>query len=79
MAGVCEWSLRNSLPTGGIGFVLSGLLTLPAFLIYYGWVYREPLLQRFGIRAIAAQPSRPDGGTEEEKLKKMIAPMLVAS
>ena len=37
------------MPTGGIGFVLSGLLTLPAFLAYYGWVYREPLLQ-FGIR-----------------------------
>jgi O-antigen/teichoic acid export membrane protein len=55
VAGVCEWSLRNGLPTGGIGLVLSGLLTVPAFLIYYGWVYREPLLQRFGTRAVAAQ------------------------
>jgi O-antigen/teichoic acid export membrane protein len=59
VAGACEWSLRGSLPVGGIGFVLSGLLTLPAFLIYYGWVYREPLLQRFGIRAVPAQ-RRPD-------------------
>jgi O-antigen/teichoic acid export membrane protein len=55
VAGACEWSLRDSLPTGGIGFVLSGVLTLPAFLAYYGWVYREPLLQRFGIRAVPAQ------------------------
>jgi O-antigen/teichoic acid export membrane protein len=55
MAGVCEWGLRDSMPAGGIGFVLSGLLTLPSFLTYYGWVYREPLLQRFGIRA------RPNG------------------
>jgi O-antigen/teichoic acid export membrane protein len=54
VAGVCEWSLRNSLPTGGIGFVLSGLLTVPAFLIYYGWAYREPLLQRLGTRAAGA-------------------------
>jgi O-antigen/teichoic acid export membrane protein len=54
VAGVCEWSLRNSLPTGGIGLVLSGLLTVPAFIIYYGWVYREPLLQRLGTRAVAA-------------------------
>ena len=46
VAGACEWSLRNSLPNGAIGLVLSGLLTVPAFLIYYGWVYREPLLQR---------------------------------
>jgi len=62
VAGVCEWSLRNSMPTGGIGFVLSGLLTLPAFLIYYVWVYHEPLLQRFGIRAVTArQHRRPDG------------------
>jgi O-antigen/teichoic acid export membrane protein len=55
VAGVCEWSLRNSLPTGGIGLVLSGLLTVPAFLIYYGWVYRKPLLQKFGTGAVAAQ------------------------
>lgn len=55
VAGVCEWSLRNSLPAGGIGLILSGLLTVPAFLIYYGWVYREPLLQRFGAQAVAAQ------------------------
>jgi O-antigen/teichoic acid export membrane protein len=53
-AAVCEWSLRNSLPTGGIGLVLSGLLTVPAFLIYYGWVYRKPLLQRLGTRALGA-------------------------
>ena len=51
VAGVCEWSFHNSMPVGGLGFVFSGLLTLPAFLIYYGWVYREALLQRFGIRA----------------------------
>ena len=55
VAGVCEWSLRDSLPAGGIGLVLSGLLTVPAFLIYYGWVYREPLLQWSGTRAVAAQ------------------------
>jgi O-antigen/teichoic acid export membrane protein len=54
VAGVCEWSLRGSLPTGAIGFALSGLLTVPAFLIYYGWVYRELLLQRFGTPAVAA-------------------------
>ena len=52
VAGVCEWSLRNSLPAGGLGLVLSGLLTGPAFLIYYGWVYRGPLLERFGIQAM---------------------------
>ena len=54
VAGVCEWSLRDSLPTGGIGFVLSGLLTVPAFLIYYGWVYRELLLQRLGTQTVGA-------------------------
>jgi O-antigen/teichoic acid export membrane protein len=59
-AGACEWSLRDNLPTGGIGLVLSGLLTVPAFLIYYGWVYREPLLSRFGTRAVAAQRQRRD-------------------
>jgi O-antigen/teichoic acid export membrane protein len=57
VAAVCEWVFRNSLPSGGIGFVLSGMLTLPAFLTYYGWVYREPLLYRFGLRV------RPDEGT----------------
>jgi O-antigen/teichoic acid export membrane protein len=51
VAGACEWSLRDSLPAGGLGLVLSGLLTVPAFLIYYGWVYREPLLARLGTRA----------------------------
>jgi O-antigen/teichoic acid export membrane protein len=62
VAGVCEWSLRNNMPPGGIGFVLSGLLTLPAFLIYYVWVYREPLLQRVRIRAVTARRhKRPDG------------------
>ena len=54
VAGVCVWSLCDSLPTGGVGFVLSGLLTVPAFLIYYGWVYREPLLQRLGTQAVGA-------------------------
>ena len=54
VAGVCEWSLHSSLPAGGIGLVLSGLLTVPAFLIYYGWVYREPLLQWIGNPAVAA-------------------------
>ena len=44
----------TACPAGGIGLVLSGLLTVPAFLIYYGWVYREPLLQRFGTRDVAA-------------------------
>jgi O-antigen/teichoic acid export membrane protein len=51
VAGVCEWSLHNRLPTGAIGLVLSGLLTVPAFSIYYGWVYYDYLLQRLGIRA----------------------------
>jgi len=55
VATVCEWSLHNSLPAGGIGLVLSALLTMPAFLIYYGWVYREPLLQRFGTPAVTAR------------------------
>jgi O-antigen/teichoic acid export membrane protein len=53
VAGMCEWSLHASLPAGGIGLVLSGLLTVPAFLIYYGWVYREPLLQWYGAQAVA--------------------------
>jgi O-antigen/teichoic acid export membrane protein len=55
VAGVCEWSLRDCLPAGGIGLVMSGLLSVPAFLIYYGWVYREPLLQRFKTRAVVDQ------------------------
>jgi len=55
LAGLCEWSLRDRLPTGGIGLVMSGLLTVPAFLAYYSWVYRKPLLQRFGSRPAAAQ------------------------
>jgi hypothetical protein len=55
VAALCEWTLHNSLPTGDVGLILSGLLTVPAFVIYYGWVYREPLLQRFGTRAVAAQ------------------------
>jgi O-antigen/teichoic acid export membrane protein len=54
VAAVCEWSLHNSLPAGGIGLILSGLLTVPAFLIYYGWVYREPVLRRLRTRAVAA-------------------------
>jgi hypothetical protein len=54
VAAVCEWSLHNSLPAGGIGLVLSGLLTMPAFLIYYGWVYREPLLEWSGTPAVTA-------------------------
>jgi O-antigen/teichoic acid export membrane protein len=56
VAGVCEWSLRDSLPTGGVGLILSGLLTVPAFLIYYSWVYCEPFLQWFRTRAVAAYP-----------------------
>jgi O-antigen/teichoic acid export membrane protein len=50
VAGVCEWGFSNSLPTGGIGFILSGVLTLPGFITYYGWVYREPLVQKFKDR-----------------------------
>jgi O-antigen/teichoic acid export membrane protein len=49
VATVCEWLFRDSLPSGGIGFVASGLLTLPAMVTYYGWVYREFLLRRLGI------------------------------
>ena len=49
-----EWGLHDSLPAGGIGLVLSALLTMPAFFVYYGWVYREPLLQWFGTLAITA-------------------------
>ena len=64
VAGVCEWSFGDSLPGGGIGFVLSGLLTLPAFLTYYCWVYREPLLQKFGIRAAV------DRGLPDESVHK---------
>jgi O-antigen/teichoic acid export membrane protein len=55
VAGVCEWSVRDSLPAGGIGLILSGLVTVPAFLIYYGWVYRAPLLQWSGASAVASQ------------------------
>ena len=41
VAGVCEWSLSSRLPSGGIGFVLSGVLTVPGFMTYYAWEYRE--------------------------------------
>lgn len=51
VAGVCMWTLSGGLPTGGIGFVLCGMLAIPGFLIYYGWVYREPLLKRFRTKA----------------------------
>lgn len=51
VATVCVASLSGSLPTGAIGLVLSGLLAVPAFLIYYGWLYGKPLLQRLEIRA----------------------------
>jgi O-antigen/teichoic acid export membrane protein len=50
VASACLWSLHGSLPIGGIGLILCGLLTVPAFAIYYGWVYREPLLQKARIR-----------------------------
>jgi O-antigen/teichoic acid export membrane protein len=59
VAGICEWTLRYRLPTGGFGLVLSGLLSVPAFLLYYGWVYRKPLLQRLESRTVAAKrPTR---------------------
>lgn len=48
LALVCEWLFRDSMPTGAVGLALTGLLTLPAFVVYYGWVYRDPLIQRFG-------------------------------
>jgi O-antigen/teichoic acid export membrane protein len=51
VATVCVGGLSSSLPTGAIGLVFSGLLVVPACLIYYGWLYGEPLLLRFGIRA----------------------------
>jgi O-antigen/teichoic acid export membrane protein len=63
VAVACLWSTRDLLPTGAIGFVLTGVLTVPAFLIYYGWVYREPLLKRFGI---LARPEEGPGRTEVE-------------
>jgi O-antigen/teichoic acid export membrane protein len=55
LAGMCEWLLRDSMPAGGIGFLLSGLLTLPAFIIYYGWVYRDALHLRLGLRMAASR------------------------
>lgn len=58
VAVVCEWIFRDSMPTGGIGLILTGLLTLPAFLVYYGWTYRSLLLQRFGNRVLAAEDGR---------------------
>jgi O-antigen/teichoic acid export membrane protein len=64
IAGACEWVFRNSLPGGGIGFVLSGLLTVPAFITYYSWVYRDLLLKRLGIRVQAAEGRR--GGIEHD-------------
>jgi len=70
MAGVCEWSLRNSMPTGSIGFVLSGLLTLPAFLIYYVWIYRELLLQRFGIRVVTARRPKGSDGRHRRRVEE---------
>jgi O-antigen/teichoic acid export membrane protein len=65
VAAAVEFLFRNILPTGGIGFVLSGLLTLPAFFIYYGWVYRELLLRRLGSRvrrAEAEEEPKAEGG-----------------
>jgi O-antigen/teichoic acid export membrane protein len=59
VAGLCEWSLHERLPPGGIGFVMSGLLVVPAFLIYYGWMYRKTLLHKLRVRAIAVQRRRP--------------------
>lgn len=55
VAAICVGSLNGRLPTGPIGLVLSGLLAVPAFFIYYGWLYGDPLLQRFGIRARPVQ------------------------
>jgi O-antigen/teichoic acid export membrane protein len=53
LAAASEWAFRNSMPTGSLGFVLCGLLTLPGFIAYYGWVYRELLLKRLGGRTSA--------------------------
>src|SRR5487761_156736 len=67
VAVAVEFLFRNSLPTGGIGFVLSGLLTLPAFFIYYGWVYRELLLRRLGSKVrLAEDEPKTEGGPRRE-------------
>ena len=66
VAIACEWAFSDSLPRGGIGFVLSGMLTLPAFLSYYGWVYRKPLLYRFGLRVRPSAENVPTEVAEDD-------------
>jgi O-antigen/teichoic acid export membrane protein len=66
VAGACEWEFSNSLPTGGIGFVLSGVLTLPGFITYYGWVYREPLVQKFKDRTRHEESGRTTDIQEDD-------------
>lgn len=66
VAIACEWTFSNNLPRGGIGLVLSGILTLPAFLSYYGWVYREPLLYRLGLRVRPAAENVPTEVAEDD-------------
>jgi O-antigen/teichoic acid export membrane protein len=52
LAALAEWAFRHSMPTGAIGFIACGLLTLPGFLAYYGWVYRGLLLKKFAAREV---------------------------
>lgn len=66
LVGICEFSFSHHLPGGGVGFVLSGLLTLPGFIVYYGWVYREPLLARFGSQPQPAVADQRQDAHDEE-------------
>ena len=50
-----EICVSPSLPTGAVGLVGSGLLTLPAFGVYYLWAYRSAVVAR--IRHVTAERS----------------------
>ncbi len=53
VSAVLEWGFNGTLPHGGLGLILAGLLAVPGFVIYYAWVYWRPL------RAMLCRPSAP--------------------
>lgn len=65
VATVCVGGLSDTLPGGAIGLVLSGLLAVPAFFIYYGWLYGELLLQLLGIRKRPVQGNTSEVGKSD--------------
>jgi O-antigen/teichoic acid export membrane protein len=62
LAVLPELAFGRKLPTGALGFILNGVLLLPGFIAYYGWVYRDLLLSRFGKGAPAAVPAQSQPG-----------------